>query len=137
MNYPDEWMIRIKEMVPELDVFIEVHYGGFFNDDDDESVDNDDVTPDISGYIEDGVFKEGLSPMTIEWWRLIFQNDMYKCVYTDAQSVVSVPVIGEVDVNDGHPVIEEMEAKGYRLVEHDPIGNEWKKYATILTFIKE
>ena len=134
-NYPDEWMIRIKEMVPELDVSIEVHYG-FFNDDDDESVDNDDVIPDISGYIEDGVFKEGLSPMTIEWWRLTFQNSWYPCAYPDAQSVVSVPVIGE-EANSKHPVIKEMKAKGYRLVEHNPIGNEWKKYAMILTFIKE
>lgn len=119
--YPDQWLIRIKKMVPELDVSIQALTG----------TDDDGEFAEFSGYVEDSTVKEGLSPMAIEQRRLMIE-DFHRELYPTA---LSVAINGEV--NRRHPIIKEMKAKGYRLVAHDPIGNNYKNYAIILTFSKE
>lgn len=119
--YPDQWLIRIKKMVPELDVSIRALTG----------IDDDGEFVEYSGYVENGIVKEGFSPMAIEQRRLMIE-DFHRELYPTA---LSVAINGEV--NRRHPIIKEMKAKGYRLVAHDPIGNNYKNYAIILTFSKE
>ncbi len=120
-NYPDQWLIRIKEMVPELDVSIQALTG----------IDDDGEFAEFSGYVEDNTVKEGLSPMAIEQRRLMIE-DFHREFHLTA---LSVAINGEV--NRRHPIIKEMKGKGYRLVAHDPIGNNYKNYVMILTFSKE
>lgn len=120
-DYPDQWLIRIKEMVPELDVSIQALTG----------IDDDGKFAEFSGYVEDGIVKEGLSQMNIEQRRLMIE-DFHREFHPTA---LSVAIKGEL--NRRHPLIKEMKAKGYRLVAHDPIGNNYKNYVMILTFSKE
>ena len=120
-DYPDQWLIRIKKMAPELDVSIQTLTG----------IDDDGDFAEFSGYVEDGIVKEGLSQMDIEQRRLMIE-DFHREFYPTA---LSVAINGEV--NRRHPVIKEMKEKGYRLVGHDPIGNNYKNYVMILTFSKE
>ena len=119
--YPDQWLIRIKKMVPELDVSIRTLTG----------IDDDGGFAEFSGYVEDGIVKEGLSQMDIEQRRLMIE-DFHREFYPTA---LSVAINGEV--NRRHPIIKEMKEKDYRLVAHDPIGNNYKNYVMILTFSKE
>lgn len=120
-DYPDQWLIKIKEMVPELDVSIQALTG----------IDDDGEFAEFSGYVEDNTVKEGLSPMAIEQRRLMIE-DFHREFHPTA---LSVAINGEV--NRRHPIIKEMKRKGYRLVAHDPIGNNYKNYVMILTFSKE
>lgn len=119
--YPDQWLIRIQKMVPELDVSIRTLTG----------IDDDGDFAEFSGYVEDGIVKEGLSQMDIEQRRLMIE-DFHREFYPTA---LSVAINGEV--NRRHPIIKEMKEKDYRLVAHDPIGNNYKNYVMILTFSKE
>lgn len=119
-DYPDQWLIQIKEMVPELDVSIRAVL----------DVDNNDNLVEFWGYVENGELVEGLSQLEIEMRRLMIE-DNYKDTYPTA---VSVAV--EAGADGHHPVIREMKEKGYRLVEHDTLGNTRNDFATILTFSK-
>ena len=120
-DYPDLWLVRIKEMVPELDVSIQALTG----------IDDDGEFAEFSGYVEDGIVKEGLSPMAIEQRRLMIE-DFHREFHP---TTLSVAINDEV--NKRHPIIKEMKVKGYRLVAHDFIGNNYKNYTMILTFSKE